>query len=454
MPSNWAERIEFRMIALQEELDWQVYRLYGLLEDPLEFDPDQVPEVALGERPFEIALARKMAAGEIETKWFERHGSTPITEIPDRWPEPYRRLIEKRLKAIEENPWIRLIEQPEYKRRWNREPWEEQEKRALRSWLLDRLEDRRYWPEPPQVTSAGRLADRLRQDDEFRQVATLYRGRNDFDWTTLVTELVAGRGGPLPRRLALRRLRKAQTRRLGGGLATSSGMEDAHRRADDAAGRRSPADDRGRSQGREGEGGDRRAAALRLGRLPQGVLLAPAGQAGRAEGTLHPLSRARAGGRSLAGDRLGGVGPSPAGPGSRHRLPSPARGRGLGRGPPRTHSRRPPGDSSPGFSSGTTSPIPPMASDWGRTSRPSSTKRPARWASPATSSPRWRPESKRRGEAGSPSLSRRAGGSPHLLASVRSTQTPDCPRGRRARCQAMILRARLSAPLSGQPPPH
>jgi hypothetical protein len=192
---NRAWRIGLRMIALQEELDWQVYRLYGLLEDPLEYDPDDVPEVALGERPFEIALARRVAAGEVETAWFERHGSTSITEIPARWPEPYRRLIEKRLEAIEENSWIRLIEQPEYKRRWNREPWEEQEKRALRGWLLDRLEDRRYWPEP-RVTSAGRLADRLRQDDEFRQVATLYRGRNDFDWTALVTELVADEGVP------------------------------------------------------------------------------------------------------------------------------------------------------------------------------------------------------------------------------------------------------------------
>ena len=180
--------LEHKMIALQEELDWQVYRLYGLLDDPIEADPSAVPEVTLGERPFEIVLARKMASGEIETKWFERHGSTPITEIPSHWPEAYRQLVERRIKAIEDHPWIALIEQPEYKRRWNREPWEEQEKRALRGWLLDRLEDRRYWPEP-RVTSTAKLADRLREDDEFRQVASLYRGRDDFDWTALVTEL-------------------------------------------------------------------------------------------------------------------------------------------------------------------------------------------------------------------------------------------------------------------------
>ncbi len=180
---------EHRLIALQEELDWQAYRLYGLLDTPLEADPAEVPEVSLGQRPFEIVLARKMAAGEVETKWFERHGSTPITEIPAHWPEPYRHLVEKRIRAIDENPSIALIEQPEYKRRWNREPWEEQERRALRNWLLDRLEDRRYWPDPPTPVSTARLADRLRQDEEFRQVAALYRGRDDFDWTELVSEL-------------------------------------------------------------------------------------------------------------------------------------------------------------------------------------------------------------------------------------------------------------------------
>ena len=76
------------MIALQEELDWQVYGSYGLLTDAevaasTVADLDAVPEVKLGERAFEIVLARKVAAGETETVWFERHGSTPITELPD-----------------------------------------------------------------------------------------------------------------------------------------------------------------------------------------------------------------------------------------------------------------------------------------------------------------------------------------------------------------------------------
>ena len=58
-------RIRGRMIALQEELDWEVYRLYGLLDDAeaaeLIAKPESVPELKLGERAFEIVLARRMA---------------------------------------------------------------------------------------------------------------------------------------------------------------------------------------------------------------------------------------------------------------------------------------------------------------------------------------------------------------------------------------------------------
>jgi hypothetical protein len=82
-----------------------------------------------------------MAAGELETTWFKRHGSTPITEIPAEWPEDYHRLVERRIELIETDRNIGLIEQPEYKRRWNIEPWESQLERALRNWLLDRARE-------------------------------------------------------------------------------------------------------------------------------------------------------------------------------------------------------------------------------------------------------------------------------------------------------------------------
>ena len=83
------------MVALQEEIDWLCYRLYGLVEPDRGEDESHydLPGLKLGERPFEIAMARQMAAGELQTSWFERHGSTPITEIPGHWPESYRPLV-------------------------------------------------------------------------------------------------------------------------------------------------------------------------------------------------------------------------------------------------------------------------------------------------------------------------------------------------------------------------
>ncbi len=190
--------------------------------------PDQLtydgtpPRIDLGQRAFEIVLARKMAAGELETTRLERHGSTPITEIPNDWPDDYRRLIEQRIALIESDRNIGLIEQPEYKRRWNTEPWESQLERALRNWLHDRLEsyfdfdgrmaeavsdqqsaasqkkaDCRSLIAESSMVSTARIADTASRDSDFMQVAELYRGRKDFDVGRLVAELVEDESVPL-----------------------------------------------------------------------------------------------------------------------------------------------------------------------------------------------------------------------------------------------------------------
>ena len=184
------------MIALQEELDWRCYQIYGVTDDDLYLPNSDVPVVRLGERAFEIVLARRMAAGRVETRWFERHGSTPITDIPARWPTAYRSLVQRRIETIEKNANIALIEQPEYKRRWNDEPWEARQERALRGWLLDRLEAAALWSETRLTTTAA-LADRLRDNADFLQVAALYAGRPDFDVARLVARLVEEESVPL-----------------------------------------------------------------------------------------------------------------------------------------------------------------------------------------------------------------------------------------------------------------
>ena len=136
-----------------------------------------------------------MAAGELETTWFTRHGSTPITEPPAHWPADYRALVERRIELIEIDQSIGLLERPEYKRRWNVESWKDQERRALRSWLLDRLESPAYWPEK-RLTTVRTLAERAATDTDFQQVAARYAGQAGVDLGTLVVELVESESVP------------------------------------------------------------------------------------------------------------------------------------------------------------------------------------------------------------------------------------------------------------------
>jgi hypothetical protein len=185
-----------QMIAVQEHLDWEVYRRYGLIGEDLTTDDDPEPPLRLGERAFEIVLARRMAAGEENTTWFARHGATAITKLPAHWPEPYKRLVQRRIDLIESDLNIGLIERPEHKRRWLAKPWDEQVKVALRGWLLNRLELPRYWPEPAALTSTARLAAEARTDAGFVQVAQLYAGRDDVDIAALVAELVKAEAVP------------------------------------------------------------------------------------------------------------------------------------------------------------------------------------------------------------------------------------------------------------------
>jgi hypothetical protein len=189
--AEW-ERIRAEMISAQEELDWEVYGLYGLLGDSA---ADLVgagitkPPLRLGQRAFEIALARQVAAGEAQTEWFVRHQSTPITELPAHWPVDYRALVGRRLATCASDPYLHLIERPECKRRWASPPWEEIESDALRDWLLDRMENQALWFTPvPAMRSVADLANVLRTDADFVTVAGLYA--RDADLADVITALV------------------------------------------------------------------------------------------------------------------------------------------------------------------------------------------------------------------------------------------------------------------------
>ncbi|RDI23056.1 BREX-2 system adenine-specific DNA-methyltransferase PglX [Lentzea flaviverrucosa] len=206
------DAIHSQMVATQEELDWETYSYYQLLSDAEEANvvtepTADLPAILPGERAFEIALARQVADGKTETHWFSRHETEIVTEIPAHWPESYKQVVEARIALIEGRRDIALLERPDHKRRWwatkdNRpRRWKELQEEALTDWLQDRLEARHLWfaedangVEQPTMRSVSELADLIRADDDFTEVARLWAtdalGNQDADLAEIVAALV------------------------------------------------------------------------------------------------------------------------------------------------------------------------------------------------------------------------------------------------------------------------
>ncbi|GAB5547395.1 MAG: BREX-2 system adenine-specific DNA-methyltransferase PglX [Sandaracinaceae bacterium] len=103
------------MVALQEELDWTVYRLFGLTEDDgtlTELDRS----LTAGSRPFERLLVER----EPTTAWFERN------DYPRPEPGGASTVSRARIARTESSKELGLLERPEYKRRWGVPPTKEQ----------------------------------------------------------------------------------------------------------------------------------------------------------------------------------------------------------------------------------------------------------------------------------------------------------------------------------------
>jgi hypothetical protein len=102
------DEIRSRMIALQEEMDWFVYKACGFVtEESWEQEPSPLRRE---ERPFQ--LWRRAEAD------FEK----AVALIPRDWSNERHSRWYQRLMLIRDNENIRRIEQPIYKRRWD-EQW-------------------------------------------------------------------------------------------------------------------------------------------------------------------------------------------------------------------------------------------------------------------------------------------------------------------------------------------
>lgn len=189
-----------QMIFHQEELDWELYRDLGLVDDSvLYFGP--VVEIDSEERPFAVALARRISDRDDPSTWFtERtHQFRMLSNLPTDWPVDYSEVVERRLDLITRDALVRTIEDAKYKRRWARRFWSDELGRALRGELLDRLEYGDLWIDSngrPGARSIADLAGELRRDSRAREVAELLVGSSDVDYVALVVELMAGESVP------------------------------------------------------------------------------------------------------------------------------------------------------------------------------------------------------------------------------------------------------------------
>ncbi len=188
------EEVRGLMISLQEELDWAAYSAYGLTELTA-IPADAVEhELAVGHRPVELALAQKVRAGELVTRWLDEFATVTATDVPAAWSETYADLVERRLREIEGNVAIRLLETPDFKRKWESVGWGRLVADAVKAALLDRLEAPEIWRDGsgrPLVRSAAQVADDLRHDERFRELLILHTGSQDFDMTSEVGKLLA-----------------------------------------------------------------------------------------------------------------------------------------------------------------------------------------------------------------------------------------------------------------------
>lgn len=198
--------VRAQQITLQEEIDFTVYEMFGLLTEPLRTSAADTDDVTIseGERPFCII------DGDNED------GFDVPKNLSEEWPEDFHAIWQKRIEKIRSDKTLRIIECSSYKRRWigrqgvfNHSRSEDELSGALKSWLLDRLEsyfdfDGRMNVEGKptakieiSLLSVGKLADIARSDEQFQEVGAVYRDDGAFPVQALVEELVQAENVPL-----------------------------------------------------------------------------------------------------------------------------------------------------------------------------------------------------------------------------------------------------------------
>jgi hypothetical protein len=145
--------VQRRLVAMQEEIDWKVYDLFGLLaldegsetkklSQHLLGDIESLDcrasspfpaELAAGHRPFELRMKGQ------STQWFHRNGYAE-GDSADAYAQPVASLLRARMRAIQGSRELQILEQPQYKRRWTLPDVSGEAATQVHAWASDRLE--------------------------------------------------------------------------------------------------------------------------------------------------------------------------------------------------------------------------------------------------------------------------------------------------------------------------
>src|SRR5690606_38552092 len=111
-----------RIVAYQEELDWLCYEAYGLATISRSSSESLEMGIHPQDRPVEIRLRKVIEAGT-PSIFYDVHLARGAT-LPGTMHDEMRSVTSERNAVIESLEAIKLIETPNYKRRWQVAPWE------------------------------------------------------------------------------------------------------------------------------------------------------------------------------------------------------------------------------------------------------------------------------------------------------------------------------------------
>jgi hypothetical protein len=188
-------RLRSFLVSLQEEIDWRVYGLFGLpTVEAASVDAVRVP-IEPNHRPFEVRLAREVAADISAFEWFRVHKRDAPKDVGGPLADLYRQRL-RLLDDPEHGKQLRLLETPNAKRRWSPPDDQKAFSDAVRAWLLERIEASFRDQPQPELRTARQLALDLGRDTAVAAAHELLTEESGLDLVKLLSDLVDSEGVP------------------------------------------------------------------------------------------------------------------------------------------------------------------------------------------------------------------------------------------------------------------